>query len=287
MKHNKNEISYLLLQLKRYKKLIKSYQQNDVSEAYMKLKQTNDRLTSQILCLEEEIYSMEEKINKLKLENKELVKENKQLKQNQTNAMTIDHLQDLLLKEMSAHVLSIYHLYNRWLSIESQSDKEVYKMSNLIPNQQDSITHKADFLTTINHSRVNNTDSKVTPQPEPFHFKDLKSYQEAYMLPEKKQTNKNPEPFHLQTTPKQIKKMITSQKKATTMSSEKDKEIIVNPSSETKKITEQAETKPNGQTVLLEEKIHNSYGNTKSNHPLNQEEKNKSTFTKFLDFFKH
>lgn len=140
-------------------------------------------------------------------------------------------------------------------------------MSNLKPNQQDSNIHKADFLTTINHSRVNKTDSKVTSQPEPFHFKDLKSYQEAYILPEKKQTNKNPEPFHLQTPPKQIKKMITSQKKATTMLYEKDKEGIMKHSSDTKEITEKTESKPNDEAVLLEEK-------------------NKSTFTKFLDFFK-
>ncbi|MFB1050266.1 hypothetical protein [Paraliobacillus sp. JSM ZJ581] len=222
MSYDQNDIQYLLLQQKHYKKLIKSYQRNDISKEYAVLKQKNDKLTSEICDLHGKILTLNEKINNQKIESNNLIKKNQRLqyeleKERELNTMTetTDFLQSFIVDEISIHFLAIYHLYNRWISLDQQTDKEVHKVTESKLNHTENNINENNFLSTINKTTINKKISNSPSHPKPFHFKDLKSYKKAYLLPEMNKMSSHHNQALLQAKTKQIQKLKEKQSKQT------------------------------------------------------------------------
>ncbi|CQR48369.1 hypothetical protein BN1058_02737 [Paraliobacillus sp. PM-2] len=293
MRYEQEEIQYLLLQQKRYKKLIKSYQRNDVSKEYTILKQKNEKLVSQISDLKKEIIALEEKMKNQKKENEHLLKQNKQLQQKleETKASdvvkeTTDFLQSLVADEISVHFLAIYHLYHHWISLNQQTTKEVYKMIESNPNHSDDMINKNNAFPLLSKPADNEGSSNKPSQPKPFHFKDLQSYKKAYILPEKKKTITNHEHLLPQSKMKNIKERKEDQLNKSNHLDLSNKEVQLDHLEESNKPTIESVNEPSEERIESAEKNNTLYTSHEADIQVDNTktvEDKKSAFRRFLD----
>lgn len=246
------DIQYLLVQQQRYKKLIKSYQVNDLSNAYNQLKQTNEKLDNTIKQQALEIKDLRKQVDDSELKFKKLKTENEKLRKtvhaSETSNNTNIHqqLHDIIIEELHRHLLLIYHLSHVSMTLEQFfSSKEVFddmdnqttgKFPALQGPSNDPIEGKEisqrHLLTALQqhvkeakdeeHAKQKIDEIKSDQSPKKFYFKDLQSYQSAYILPEKKQKEEtsNPNSIFQQNT-KSIQKIKKNQlQKASSLGSE-------------------------------------------------------------------
>lgn len=210
------DIHYLLERQKRYKKLIKSYQVNDMSMEYNQLKKANEKLIVKINQQALDIEKLNNQLSAKETELKEILVDNKRLRNDvannnpsTTNNIT-QQLHDMVSKELQRHLFLIYHLSDVLMILDQNfANREVLDiMDNFETNKtektQDSsnVTEESkeisqgQFLSVIQRSenevkpeiKENKVDKvaeiKPIQKPKHFYFKDLQSYQSAYILPE-------------------------------------------------------------------------------------------------------
>lgn len=212
------DINYLLEKQKRYKKLIKSYQINDISREYNQVKKVNENLTEKINQQTIEIDQLNSQLTNLEIEIEEIIAENIRLRNevaNNNSSTTnniIQQLQDTVTKELQRHLFLIYHLSDLLMILDQNAaNKEVFDImdnfeagkteesqnsSNVVGENKE--ISQGQFLSVIQR-----TDNEVKPEtkespvaktaeiepiqkPKQFYFKDIQSYQSAYLLPENK-----------------------------------------------------------------------------------------------------
>ncbi len=209
-------MNYLLEKQKRYKKLIKSYQINDISREYSQAKKVNENLTEKINQQTVVIEKLNNQLTNKENELQEIIAENKRLRNEFTNNSSsttnniIQQLQDTVTKELQRHLFLIYHLSDVLMMLDQNAaNKEVFDiMDNFNTNKTEESQNPSNvageskevsqgqFLSVIQRSEnevkpeikenpVEKT-AEIEPiqKPKQFYFKDLQSYKSAYLLPE-------------------------------------------------------------------------------------------------------
>ncbi|WP_112179552.1 MULTISPECIES: hypothetical protein [Paraliobacillus] len=210
------DMNYLLEKQKRYKKLIKSYQINDISREYSQAKKVNENLTEKINQQTVVIEKLNNQLTNKENELQEIIAENKRLRNEFTNNSSsttnniIQQLQDTVTKELQRHLFLIYHLSDVLMMLDQNAaNKEVFDiMDNFNTNKTEESQNPSNvageskevsqgqFLSVIQRSEnevkpeikenpVEKT-AEIEPiqKPKQFYFKDLQSYKSAYLLPE-------------------------------------------------------------------------------------------------------
>lgn len=190
-----------ITQQKRYEKLIKSYQANDLSNEYVQLKEEKEAIkekltlqTAENIQLTEELDRKEKELHQLHkvLDSEKLVR----------NEEIIMFLENFLVEELLQHLQSIDHLIEGISILEQQPSKKevIHTMStnNSIDNVERTITEQAPRSLSLRKNKNNNEDTDDR-KPRPFQFQDLQSYDSAYILPEPAQNSSSkltPKPLY-------------------------------------------------------------------------------------------
>ncbi|MBM7543122.1 hypothetical protein [Amphibacillus cookii] len=167
----------------RYQKIIRSYQANDLSHAYSTLQHK----------YHEVVKALNQQIEK----NTQLVEQlNKQ--ENKMNSLqdTLKEKESLITKEIiESHVIDslIFHIkaFNQLITILSHSDleshlKEVEWIMFETTEKKTDSTEEATH--PVNHDEIIDNEGNGNKEtPKLFNFQDLQSYQNAYLLPIKKE----------------------------------------------------------------------------------------------------
>lgn len=216
MRHESEAIYNLLAQQKRYIKIIQSYQRNDLSEEYTMLRQQNDKLTDYLATSQKQVVELQNKIEEQQVfiqqvteEKQRLEQELEQLKKQHKSSDTHDLLQMLTTEEIYFHFQAIYYLYNHWISLTQTVDKEVDELTET--DEKMKRQNEANTLINSLNKHAEEKGSTSLKRPKTFHFKDLQVYNQAYILPQKKQTDTNDELALFNAKTKLIKKIKENQ----------------------------------------------------------------------------
>ncbi|GAA5416428.1 hypothetical protein Pryu01_01463 [Paraliobacillus ryukyuensis] len=297
MTHDSKDIHYLLRQQKRYKKIIKSYQQNDLTKEYHALKQMKEKLTSTIMHLQQQntllTQQLTEKERKIAVLQKEKEHLQQQLNQPTENDQGLNMLQEIVTDEIHFHFMAIYYLYNHWVNLYQHTSKEVLDMTeaNHIDAEKEQ-THEKKTPLFLNKPNAQ-TKSLPAPKPKPFHFKDLQDYQQAYILPDKQSENNLTEQSLFTVKTKQFKKIKANQfKKSNSLHAI----VEPHPTEQSNKQAEEEATEEFETTepheINKEEVPETPTTQTMTKHPEEEAEQQenetatKSFFRRFLDYFK-
>ncbi|MCZ0702762.1 hypothetical protein J2T56_001096 [Natronobacillus azotifigens] len=196
-------------QQKRYEKLIRSYQKNDMSKAYEKLeeelKRINDRLTQKSdenIQLYWELAEKEKEIHLLK-------EEIEGIKENSSNQESFNYCEYILLIALLHYFQSVDYSNSDFSTVEeNQTEKELLQTMN------EDLKKKGE-ITESNKTRIDKQQQTEdsTPTKRTFNYRDLQSYDSAYLLPKPKKQTNSQQLFDKKSIRKKLEKKGDPQKK--------------------------------------------------------------------------
>lgn len=192
---------------KRYEKLIRSYQQNDLSREYekleKKLKRTNAKLNQKLdenIQLYWELADKEKEIDRLK-------KELKSIREYFSDREIFNYCEYLILIVLLQHFQSFNDLNTDFFIGENhQEEKEWHQTMN--------DNKKIKEQTTETNSQRVDKLQKEDPKniKRTFHYSDLQSYDSAYLLPKSKQQKNSQQHFDKKIVRKKLKEKAAQRK---------------------------------------------------------------------------
>ncbi len=171
-----------IAQQERYEKLIKSYQMNDLTKEYLALKQAYQLLLTEYETLKRENDSLTDQLRKKSIDLEQLQKSEIAHSKQIEAGLNLHVIETLLF-----HIQAFEQLFDLLCQLDYEiSLKEVdWAMSE--ENKSNHNETKPDVNLTNEKSSSEADPMNEQELPRRFNFKDLKSYQKAYILPEPKE----------------------------------------------------------------------------------------------------
>ncbi|SEN86093.1 hypothetical protein SAMN04488134_102117 [Amphibacillus marinus] len=167
------------MQQQRYERIIKSYQLNDLSDAYSSLQESYQSVVRQLnkymdkqKQLEDTLAMKEVELNTLKQQRSDLA-----------NPI------DTLVEEQLSN-LFIYHIETFEQLLELFVNSQQHTLKEVDTTMSDDV--QPDQAKQLGQGKVREAEQvTLNEEPKRFNFNDLKSYQSAYIVPDRKETQSN------------------------------------------------------------------------------------------------